>query len=262
MRALVVTKGNPVLARIANRLPLMSCVAVAGWLLLAPAPLLAQSNSLFGSRGPLSQGNSGAATGFGQTSGLGTTGTTTGLNTTAGTGGLDQLGALSGTIGQGFVGRADNLGRFVGNNQATTGGTAGNRGGGLQGFNRNSGTGQRNPQPGNQNNGNFGGNRATSRPMFRPRVEIGFDWPQASTTEVRRTLSTRLTALGRRYPQLAGVELAAAADGTFVLTGQVADERTRRMAAHLLRLEPGVRRIDNRLTVGGLAAPAAPGARP
>lgn len=232
----------------------LAWVAVASCLLLAPASLQAQSNSLFGNRGPLSQGNSGAATGFGQTSGigggLGTTGTTTGLNTTAGTGGLNQLGALSGTIGQGFVGRADNLGRFVGNNQAGTGGTAGNGGGGLQGFNRNSGTGQRNPQPGNQNNGNFGGNRATSRPVFRPRVEIGFDWPRASSAEVRRAADTRLTALAERYPQLEGVQLSGSSAGTFILTGQVADERTRRMAAHLLRLEPGVRRIDNRLTVG------------
>ncbi|MCA9115766.1 MAG: BON domain-containing protein [Planctomycetaceae bacterium] len=246
---------------------LVPAVAV---LLLCAGPAFSQTNSLFGSAGPLSQGggrttgNTGRATGgFGQTggaAGLGSTGATTGLNTAAGTGGLNNFGALSGTIGQGFVGRADNLGRFVGNNQAVQGATGNTGGSGLQGFNR--GGGQRNQQ-------NFGGNNQFnqnsgqgSRPVFRPRVEIAFSYPRASPADVRQAASTRFSLISRRYPQLAGVQLTGGPEGTIVLTGTVADERSRRMAEHLLRLEPGVRKIDNQLAVGDSPDAGTPGFLP
>lgn len=87
------------------------------------------------------------------------------------------------------------------------------------------------------------------RTRLRSGVEVQSVAPAAIQSQVRQRLSS--LPVGER---LNGVEITM--DGrTAILTGQVESEQRRRMSELLIRLEPGVSRIDNRLTVGPANAP-------
>jgi len=242
--------------------------AVCALLVLGLTTILpAQNNSLFGNRGPLSQTgtttqrNSGlAGSGLG-TGGLGTGGLGTGGLGTGGLGGQQsanplgtsagatQLGQLSGTIGQGFVGRSDNVGRFVGERQAgqqnsqarrnfSGTGNTGRRGTGANNVNRNGG---------NQNGNRFGGNR--SQMTIRPVQRVAFQYPRRSNTRISTALQGRLQRLAERRPQLQGISLTMSDQGEVVLRGEVDSESAKGLVANIIRLEPGVRKVRNELTV-------------
>jgi len=55
-------------------------------------------------------------------------------------------------------------------------------------------------------------------------------------------------ALSQR-PELTSVEVSFSADGVAMLSGTTQDAAARRLAANLLRLQPGVRRVENRILV-------------
>ncbi|MEM9826368.1 MAG: BON domain-containing protein, partial [Planctomycetota bacterium] len=57
---------------------------------------------------------------------------------------------------------------------------------------------------------------------------------------------TRVVQSNSRAVRLSGVQVQMQ-DGTAIMTGTVATERDRRMSQLLMRLEPGVRRVDNRV---------------
>ena len=67
-------------------------------------------------------------------------------------------------------------------------------------------------------------------------------------------MQTRLQSLSRRVSSLQGVSVQPGTDGQMVLTGQVATAEARRLAGNLVRMEPGVRRIKNELTVAPTVA--------
>ena len=86
----------------------------------------------------------------------------------------------------------------------------------------------------------------------QPTLSLGFDYagpvvPNLTTKLVSR-LKTSAVATATLPVQVQVL------DGTATLTGTVASDHERALAEQLLALEPGVRRVDNQLSV----APAAP----
>ncbi len=198
------------------------------------------SSSAFAQVGQLN-GGGGANAGAGQGAGA----AATGGGTTDGPGGVTADGpgtsaAQDGGVAGGnqtevFVGGAGNAGGFVG-------------GAGLQ----------------NQNNSNrqFRGITTENVPAGTTRQQTGtprrvpvsfrvaFDYPQdrrasllgdSSTTPMQRITVTR--------PELNGIAVAIDSKGVATLTGQAPNAAAARLAANLLRLQPGVRKVDNRITV-------------
>ncbi len=205
----------------------------------------AQTNSLFGTRGPANQiGTNTTGTAVGRRS---TQGTALGgqLGGTTGVSGFGQTagGAGLGTPRTGFVGRGDNAGRFVGNQLAGQQNVQNrntrqfselrNRGGGGFGNNRNQ----------------FGGQRGRTRTVVRPRLRVGFTALQRSVMVINSSLSVRFEKLASRDTRLGGVSVSMNGPGVVTLTGEVASLDAKKMAAIMARLEPGVRTVRNELTV-------------
>lgn len=150
-----------------------------------------------------------------------------------------ELGSLSATAGQGgFIGRADNAGRFVGNQtasqqsiQGTNTPQFGNRG-----------------QGGNNQQNNF--NQQTRR-TIRPQQKIAFQFPARAQAAIQTNLSTQFQRLQTGRPELQGVEVQLAANSEVVLRGAVPTEDDKKLAAMLARMEPGVRSVKNELTIQG-----------
>ena len=241
--------------------------------LMMVADAAAQSQSLFGNRGPNGQRNQrlGGATGAtgglgaggfgtgGVGGGLGRTGTGlgTGMQGLGGAGvgqqaGLEQVQGFTG----GFVGRSDNVGRFVGQQQgggaqATPLGGANRLGGALRqrtnagGFN----------DPNNPVGGGFGGSQARRQAyIVRPQQRIAFEYPARTTAEIGTSVRTQMTQIAGRRESLRGVRVETGANGLVTLRGQVETEDARKLAAVMARLEPGVREVRNELTIPGEAA--------
>ena len=223
----------------------------------------AQSQSLFGNRGPISQRNaqnSGSATGSGgagmfSRGGQGGTGGFGSGSTRPGAAQAPGVGNVTPFSG-GFVGASDNMGRFVGNQQ-TGQQNAQTAAGGLNRLNvgnRNRGgdINNRLNQSG-LNQGQFGQggnqNRNQARMTVRPAQRIAFEYPQPERAEVRTSLQTQFRRLSDRRPQLANVSIALDGGSEAVLRGQVVSEDARKLAEAVARLEPGVRSVRNEITV-------------
>ena len=151
-------------------------------------------------------------------------------------------GSLGATIGQsGFIGRSDNSGRFVGLQN-----------GSIQGLN-NSSLMQQFSQLRNLNgnqNSQFGNTQSTV-PQIRPQVQLGFEVPARAPTALSDAVESQLKKLPSLGPLLKGVTLTASETGDVTLTGAVASDNDRRLLETLVMLEPGVRSVNNRLTVAG-----------
>jgi hypothetical protein len=145
----------------------------------------------------------------------------------------------------GFIGRNNDVANFIGRAmQGQAGATGGQNAGG-----RNRGGGgnrQLDPAMLNQMNGGQGGGTG-QQPMIRPRLKTGFSYPAANVAEVVTSTKIRFDKLTTRHPQLSQVELAQGENGTVILTGQVDSEAVAKLAERLIRLEPGVRKIQNDL---------------
>jgi hypothetical protein len=154
----------------------------------------------------------------------------------------------------GFVGRSDNTGRFVGQQQAGQGlqatplGGANRLGGALrQRANPNSIN-----DPNNPLGGGFGGAQGRRQTyIVRPQQRIAFEYPVRSATEVGTSVRTQISQVANRRETLRGVRVETAAQGVVTLRGQVDSEEARKLAAVMARLEPGVREVRNELTVAG-----------
>jgi hypothetical protein len=145
------------------------------------------------------------------------------------------------TLQGGFAGRPGVQG-FVGQNANALQGGGGNinrqfnRAGGGGGFNQ-------------QGIGAFGSAGTESGPPLRPLLRIAFAYPTISNTRIETNLGSRLEKLPARQTKLKGVEFSVEEDGKVVLTGTVASEEASRVAAAVIRMEPGVRSVENNLTV-------------
>ena len=261
---------------------LVGCLMAVGGLLVTGLPRSAFAQSLFGSGGPLSQtGNSstaGSSLGGSALSGSrsssggstamfggntpggsalgGQSGLTSGLNNAGLSGsGLagpqfnTQLGQLSATIGQGFVGRSDTAGRFVGSQtagqQAILGTSPGGQFGGGQfggGFDR----GQTQDRTSGFNQQQGSGARSTR--VVRPRLKIAFEYPERPAA-VRTNLTTQFQRIRTTREELSQVQVELGDNQQVTLRGRVASEDDKKLAAMLARLEPGVRSVRNEITV-------------
>lgn len=196
----------------------------------------AQTNSLFGN-----SGTSGRTTGT--TGGGGTTGRS---GTGAGQGGLTgnalnsgigstQFGDLSNSTGQsGFVGVGDNAGRFVGNRNAAQQTNQLSRN--FQGAR----AGNTNVQPGANNN---------TQLKIRPIHRVAFNYSPRTIGRLQSSLNTQFTKLAQRNPRFQGLTLALNGSNEVVLRGTVNSEATRKLAAAMAKLEPGVRTVKNEIVV-------------
>jgi len=114
---------------------------------------------------------------------------------------------------------------------------------------------------GNQNVGRgrtqnqFRGN-VQSRQTIRPALRLGFVPPPRPSADVSRsverrfdTLSARTSRLGDTIPAFKGVSIDVGDGGKVTLTGNVATPQAARLAANILRMEAGVRSVQNNLTV-------------
>lgn len=97
-------------------------------------------------------------------------------------------------------------------------------------------------------NTGFGSGQNAAQPAIRTRLRSAIEGPMTRPAEVQRRVGFRMQAIpGRAGLRSVGVAM----DGqTAVLSGTVSSERDRRMSELLMRLEPGVRRVENRITVG------------
>lgn len=253
-----------------------ACIAV-GLSLIGSGSVSAQQNSLFGAGGALggsngfSTGSTGinsnplstgggiggfGAVGSGGAGGTGAAGMGAGMGAQSGLGSTG-MGANTAQQRSTFVGRDDTANRFVGSS------VAGQQGGqqGRNGLNqrnqmnqmgrnqqgRNRG-GAQNQQFMNQGNQNFGGNQGQQQQRtVRPRQKVAFTYPATTQTKLQTALNTRFDKLAKRGG-FEGIEIVADGDRV-ILRGQVDTDDTRKLAAMLASIEPGVSSVSNELTV-------------
>lgn len=148
-------------------------------------------------------------------------------------------------------------GRFVNNslaNAPTAGGTAG---AGNQQFNQSFNrllqvqTLQQTNRLGRQ----FGGGRSAAS-MIRPTLRVGFSITRRAPADLNNSLgkrfnklTSRLRQLSETRPAFAGVKFDVGDNGAVVLKGQVSSASAKRLAANIVAMESGVRRVTNELTV-------------
>jgi hypothetical protein len=158
--------------------------------------------------------------------------------------------------GAGVGALGSNQGRFATNqfqNAPTATGTGANTAQGGR-TTTNQFRGNQNTRRGNTQN-RFGGN-ARSRQTIRPALRLGFVPPPRPSADVTRsverrfnTLSDRTAKLADTVPAFRGVSIQVGDAGKVTLTGEVATPQAARLAANILRMEAGVRSVQNDLTV-------------
>jgi len=246
---------------------LVAC-AMCGAFLVAGAEVQAQTNSLFGANGAMS-GASGMGTASANNLGSSSSGMggaamqssafpatafpAGGANTSGTSMGGTAMGAQQGMAGAaggqrtGLVGQQNT--RFVGmaaagQQQAGQMNQFNNR----QGQNRNTNRNQAQNQ--NQNQAGAG---ASNQRTIRPQLTVNFKHPMASSEKTSTILLTRFEKLSKRT-DFKGITIDA--NGSRVtLRGEVDSAETGRLAAMLTRLEPGVRSVQNELTVTKAPSP-------
>jgi osmotically-inducible protein OsmY len=83
---------------------------------------------------------------------------------------------------------------------------------------------------------------------------VAFDHPRPDAETTQLAITTRFTKLASKT-QFKDIEVES--DGnTVILRGAVDSERTSRLATILARMEPGVKRVQNELTVAESPSPA------
>jgi hypothetical protein len=217
----------------------------------------AQSSSVFGNRGvtassgTMSNGVGGGA--GGSQSAYGSSGSLTGFtgtNAASASGfasGAQVNGGLAGRSNTGFVGSRNASNAATQNGQLNAAGAAGRGAAGGRnslsgGMNRLS---QQNRNRPNQNNGASAGARSTP---IRPVQVIGFVPPQKSSESIVASINSDIESAVTQG-RIPGVAVNLSEEGTATIEGHVATEADRRKAATLISLEPGVRKVVNRITV-------------
>ena len=97
--------------------------------------------------------------------------------------------------------------------------------------------------------GGFGaGAQGSAKPIIRTRIRSAVGVAPVAPALVQREVSMRLNQMPVGERQLRGVNVQMAGR-TAVLTGTVGNESDRRMSELMLRLEPGVSNVENRVIV-------------
>ena len=213
------------------RLRILVAVATVG---LAANSALAQQQSLFGGQG--AAGGAGGL-GAGGTAPQGATFEQGGPEVPAEVGDLSQQAGQQSFLGRGEQGQGL-LG--IGGNQPTGQGP----GGGTPEFRPGGGEG-------GANSGREGSTGRSARRVPRPVARIAFDFPARPVASVARSSTVRVTSIAELRPEFAGVRIDVTPEGMAVLQGTVPDDRTAKLAATFVRMEPGVRSVRNELAVAG-----------
>ena len=93
----------------------------------------------------------------------------------------------------------------------------------------------------------FGGGNANTKPVIRTRMRSAVEVDLPSASVMQRRASEHLHCVPARVG-ISGVNVTLHQQ-TAIMTGVVQSERDRRMSELLMRLEPGVRRVENRIIV-------------
>ncbi len=203
---------------------------LAGLLIVNQATSFAQAQNQSQNQtqtgGAAGRGVAGGGTAAGPTGGGATA--TQGVNTEAG-----SAGSIEREFNTGLVGQSDNVGRFVGEEQA-----------GTQRLS------QQGPNFQQRNGSNVDGGQPTKQSKIRPVLTIAFDIPQTQFTRARmipvdRKLSFRML----NKPQFSGVSANFDETGSLVLNGVVTTPRDKKLAEAFARLEPGVKKVSNQIVV-------------
>jgi len=237
-------------------------------LMLCASTVQAQGTSLFGASSPIGQSGLGSSSSLGGSSGgLSRGGGGTGIGgagvsqpgTSLNIGGGSQFGAGSMSLStSGVVGNQSN--GFIGNTRvdAATGqagragqaGRQGQPGGTTQGSNpfadllRAAG-------------GQQGGQQQTqSAGKLRPQLRVSFAYDARPAATVDKSLDqifhrteTKIYNTFATRPPFKSVSIVPPVNGVVILRGSVATEDDRKLAALIVRMEPGVRQVQNELEV-------------
>jgi hypothetical protein len=104
-----------------------------------------------------------------------------------------------------------------------------------------------------QNTSNTQSSQSGTPRSIRTAMRIAFAAPSGTFAQQTGTLaysnSVQLTQFSTNRPELSGINVELTADGVAVLTGTSPSTDTSRLAANLVRLQPGVRRVNNQIAV-------------
>lgn len=223
--------------------------AISGLIAIQPVAAQAQQRTTTGGTGSSGFGATGSGSGLSGSNSFGggqNRFSTTNANT-AGAGqsvllnqqsafGLQGQGQQNGMVG------ARNTQQFLGANQATQQNQQ------NQNRNRNNRGRQNQGMDPNDPNGMNRQGQNDSRRSIRPQQKVSFDVPKISYEELNTTLNSRFDRVTRQ-PALRGVTVDLDADGVVVLRGEVATPSQKQLAANMVRLEPGVKKVRNELTL-------------
>jgi hypothetical protein len=178
----------------------------------------------------------------GQTGGdTGDGGADTGTGTSAPATTLDAETAFSAIERGDTIGSTDSTGRGFSNASAATGGGGGGGLGGQGGFGGGGFGGLGNLF------GNFNTGGQSTKPAIRTRMRSAINVQATPPARVQQIATLRFRSLATQ-PQLRGIQVAMQGK-TAVISGVVSSDRDRRMSELLMRLEPGVQRVDNQVVV-------------
>jgi hypothetical protein len=164
-------------------------------------------------------------------------GTGTGLATT-----LDADTAFSAIDRGDTIGSTASTGQGFSDASAATGGGGGGGLGGLGGFGGGGFGGLGNLF------GNFNtGAGQSTKPAIRTRMRSAINVQATPPARVQQIATLRFRSLATQ-PQLRGIQVSMQGK-TAVISGVVSSDRDRRMSELLMRLEPGVQRVDNQVVV-------------
>ncbi|WP_372719569.1 BON domain-containing protein [Novipirellula sp.] len=87
----------------------------------------------------------------------------------------------------------------------------------------------------------------SSRPVIRTRLRSAIEVTPRTSTQIQRSATQRMVTLPSQS-RIPGVNIRVE-DGNAILEGVVGTEKERRMSELLLRLEPGVKSVENRISL-------------
>ena len=219
-----------------------------------------------------------------QRTGTGTTGTGNTGSGNTGTGNTGGGNTGGGNTGGGNIGRTGNTGggggggtnNFIqdfsldGGGSMTTGNNATNAFIGVSGGNTFVGntaggttaargtTNARNTMTANRNRntntagrtGQGGGNSFNAQTQVQPVITLGFAIPQRNFSDFSTAVNNHITRMTTQYGRLGAVQVEVAGGGVAFISGSVASDYDRKVAENLLRLQPGVSKIESDIQIG------------
>jgi hypothetical protein len=147
--------------------------------------------------------------------------------------------------GTGFAsgGSTDAASGFVGGNQSQNFVGAGQQG------NQTSTNRQFQAFQGTQNNTNQGTQSSRTPRQIKTALRVNFSFPAMDQAQSQGKMaganSPSLERYVTRYPELSGIVVSLQENGVVVLSGETNSVESARLAANLVRLQPGVRRVEN-----------------